>query len=50
MLNAFEILANYRRQARKAGVPAETIAAVIVTATSGDYDHLCATIFENLPA
>jgi hypothetical protein len=44
MENAFQILADYRRAARKAGVPAAEIESVLKDARSGDYDYLCDVI------
>lgn len=41
--NAFAIIARFQRAARKAGLPAEAIAAVEADATSSNYDHLVAT-------
>ena len=46
--NAFAILGRFRRAARKAGWPAEEIEALMEEATSGDYDHLLATIMEQV--
>ena len=47
--NAFAILGNCQRQARRAGVPKTDIDAFLAEATSGDYDHLlqtCMTYFD----
>lgn len=44
--NAFAILGRAARAARKAGVPTEAIEAFRKDATSGDYDHLLATVME----
>lgn len=45
--NAFSILARWRRAARGAGWTSEAIEEVLAKATSGDYNHLLATIMEN---
>jgi hypothetical protein len=39
-MNAFELLASFRRQARNAGWSADKIAKVLSDAQSGDYEHL----------
>jgi hypothetical protein len=44
--NAFAILGNAQRVARKAGWDKETIDSFIKEATSGDYDHLLQTCFK----
>ncbi len=41
--NAFAIIGRFQRFARRAGIPAEAIAAVEADATSADYNHLVAT-------
>ena len=47
-MNAYEILANYNRQARRAKLSPEAIRTVIDKAKQGDYDYLCLTIAEAL--
>jgi len=42
--NAFAVLGRFRRAAKAAGWTADEIKAVLDEATSGDYDHLLATI------
>lgn len=44
--NAFAILGSFQREARRQGWDKESIQEVIQTATSGDYNHLLATIIE----
>ena len=44
--NAFSILGQVRKAMRQAGVPAEQIKECMTEATSGDYDHLLATVAE----
>ena len=46
MENSFTLLAQYRKQARKAGVSAEQIDKVLKDATSGDREHLEEVLFE----
>ena len=41
--NAFNILGECQRAARKANVPADEIKAFMDAATAGDYDHLLTT-------
>ena len=43
--NAFAVLGTVTRALRRAGVPAAEVAAFTAEATSGDYDHLLATVF-----
>ena len=45
--NAFAILGKARGAARRAGWSAEKTTALIDEATSGDYNHLLATMMEN---
>lgn len=45
--NAFALLGAFQRQARKEGWEQDEIKAVIDEATSGDYDHLLATLIEH---
>ena len=42
--NAFMVLGLVQRALRRADVPADEIKAFIDEATSGDYDHLLATV------
>lgn len=42
--NSYSILGRFQRAARRAGWTREEIKAVMDEATSGDYDHLLATI------
>jgi hypothetical protein len=42
--NAFALLSNFQREARKAGWDSEEVARVVREATSGDYDHLLRTL------
>jgi len=42
--NSFAILGRFRRAAKAAGWTPEEVKAVFDEATSGDYDHLLATI------
>ncbi len=42
--NAFLILGRFQRAALKAGWPAAEVKRLIAEATSGDYDHLIATV------
>ena len=42
--NAFALMAKFRRGALRAGWTEEEIEEVIDDATSGDYDHLLATL------
>ena len=44
--NAFFILGRFQQGAKKAGWTAEQIKTVMDEATSGDYDHLLATMME----
>jgi len=46
--NAFAILGRFQKAARRAGWTEEAIRAVMDEATSGDYDHLLATILEHV--
>jgi hypothetical protein len=46
--NAFAILGRFRRAARAAGWTPDEIEAVYDEATSGDYDHLLATILKHV--
>ena len=48
MENSFALLAQYRRQAKRAGVAPEKIAEVLKSATSGDREHLEEVLFEAL--
>ena len=45
--NAFNLLAQFRRAARKQGWSHEDIKAVIEDATSGNYDHLLCVLMEH---
>jgi hypothetical protein len=45
--NAFAILGRFRAEAKRQGWDKESIAEVVETATSGDYNHLLATIIEH---
>jgi hypothetical protein len=45
--NAFAILSRFRKEAKRQGWDTESIAEVVKTATSGDYNHLLATIIEH---
>lgn len=42
--NAFAVLGKVQRALRSAGVPSEEVEAFANEATSGDYDHLLATV------
>ncbi len=44
--NSFAILARCRRAAQQSGWPAEQLQRFIDEATSGDYDHLLATVMK----
>lgn len=44
--NAFVLIGKARRVARAAGWPEEEVEAMMNEATSGDYDHLLATLME----
>jgi len=44
--NAFSILGRCRTAARKAGMPKEQFDAFMEEATSGDYNHLLATVMK----
>jgi hypothetical protein len=44
--NAFSILGRCEREARRAGLDAKTRKAFADEATSGDYNHLLATVME----
>jgi hypothetical protein len=46
--NAFAILGRLQRALRAADVDRPTIADIIDEATSGDYDHLLATVMDTL--
>ena len=46
--NAFSILGRFSREAQKAGWKEEEIKKVIREATSGDYNHLLATIMNHV--
>lgn len=46
--NAFSIMAAFQSNARKQGWSQEEIDAVILEATSGDYNHLLQTIMRNI--
>lgn len=46
--SAFAILGRFQREARRAGWSREEIKAVTDEATSGDYDHLLATMMEHV--
>ena len=46
MENSFVLLAQYKKQARKAGVSAEQIEKVLKDAMSGDREHLEEVLFE----
>jgi len=45
--NAFAVLGRAQRAAKEAGWSKEKIKSVMDEATSGDYNHLLATIMEN---
>lgn len=45
--NAFELLANWRREAKRAELSQTEIDRVFALATSGDYQHLVATLKAN---
>jgi len=45
--NAFAVLGNFRKHARRAGWPSEQIDRVVKDAQTGDYDHLLQTIMDN---
>lgn len=46
--NAFSIMGAFQRNARKQGWTADEIKAVFDEAMSGDYNHLLATIMDNV--
>jgi len=46
--NAFAVLGAFQREARKQGWTPEEIATVRAEAMSGDYNHLLATIMDNV--
>jgi hypothetical protein len=46
--NAFFVMGNFSRAARRAGWKQEEISAVLREAQSGDYNHLLATIMEHV--
>jgi hypothetical protein len=45
-MNAYALLASFRRQARKAGWSADKIANVLNAAQSGDYEHLTEVLLQ----
>lgn len=45
--NAFALLGAFAKAAKKAGWTADEIAAVRTEATSGDYNHLIATLMDH---
>ena len=45
--NAFELLASYRRKARRSGKSPEEIKRVLDLAKSGDYKHLKQVLKDN---
>lgn len=45
--NAFNLLGQFQRAARKQGWAADEINAVLEEAKSSNYDHLLATLIEN---
>jgi hypothetical protein len=47
-MNAYEIMASFNRQARKAGWPKDEIDRVLCDARSQDYEHLTEVIFQAL--
>jgi hypothetical protein len=46
--NAFAIMGNFQRAARRAGWDKDEIDAVLKEARSGDYNHLLATIMNHV--
>jgi len=46
--NSFAILGRFQRAAKAAGWTREEVKAVMDEATSGDYDHLLATMMEHV--
>jgi hypothetical protein len=46
--NAFSVLGNWSRAARRAGWSKEQIDVVMKEAMSGSYDHLLCTIMDNI--
>jgi hypothetical protein len=46
--NAYAIMGAFKHAARQQGWTAEEIKTVLDEATSGDYDHLLATIIDNV--
>jgi hypothetical protein len=46
--NAFAIMGNFQRAARRAGWNKDEIDAVLKEAQSGDYNHLLATIMDHV--
>jgi len=46
--NAYAVMGAFRKNARKQGWTPEEIKVVIDEAMSGDYDHLLATIMDNV--
>lgn len=48
--NAFALMGAYQREARKQGVLAAHISAVLAECRSGDYDHLLQTLIKNTEA
>lgn len=48
IMNAFEMMASFRKQAKRKGWSEEQIKKVMSDATSGDYNHLEEVIFAAL--
>ena len=46
--NAFSIMGEFQRNARKQGWTADEIKAILDEAMSGDYNHLLSTIIDNV--
>lgn len=45
--NAFAILGRWQQAARRVGWTSDEVSAVVKHATSGDYNHLLATVADN---
>ena len=46
--NAFNLMGQFQRNARRQGCPQEEVSAVLEECRTGDYDHLLQTLMDNI--
>jgi ERCC4-related helicase len=46
--NAFNLMGQFQRNARRQGIPQEEVKAVLDECRTGDYDHLLQTLMNNI--